>query len=733
MNKTFWNLLLVSPAILGLSSVMSASAIAAEVTATAEANQLATAQSSESKIAEIAAEIVAEPVAAAPAAPEKLALNSSAEAAQTPVANSADAQKQPEKLAAIEPDTSAAALETAAGEIDSAAPSAPASTAAATEPVAAASTVEPSSSQTSDLALQSSQTDTAAKIEVPAVTAAKIEVPADTAAKIEVPAVASTPATAPATKVEIAQTPPAGMGGPIVPVAPQAQPTQQSGTMSQVTSVTQLSDVRPTDWAFQALQSLVERYSCIVGYPDGTYRGNRALTRYEFAAGVNACLDSITQLIGSTGNLVTRDDLAILQRLQEEFAAELATLRGRVDGLEARTAELEANQFSTTTKLRGEVVFLASDTFGDGVGLHDDKTSTTFGYRVRLNFDTSFTGRDLLRTRLQAVNLPNYGASTATGTNMARLSIDGQSENAFTLDKVYYRFPAGNATVWLGPKGLNLDDIAPVTTPFGDAALGSISRFGRYNPAIFRGSEGAGAALNYNLGAVRATVGYLASDGDAPTPADGRGVFNGSFTALGQLNLSLGQAFDVGVSYTRKYSRDGDVNVMSNTGSALANRPFTRERIVSNPQTGLPELRPYDQPATASDNFGVQVNFKPSSRFQIGGWYGYTKAEQLRGGNNDATIQNAAVTLALPDFGRRGNLLGFVFGVPPKVTDSDVRRADGSRQKDHDTSYHLEGFYRFQVNDFISVTPGVYVILNPEHNNKNDDIWVGVLRTTFTF
>src|SRR4028119_1780159 len=375
MNRTIWNLLLVSPAILGISSVVSAAAIAAEAPATAEANQLATAQSSESKIAEIVAEIggepVAEPVAAAPATPEKLALNNSAEPAQTPVANTADA----EKLAKIESDTSAAALQTTGSDIESAAPSAPASTAAATEPLAAADTAEPSP-QASDLAVQSSQTEVAGKIEVPAV------------------------ASTPATKVEIAQTSPAGMGGPIVPVAPQALPAQQSGTMSQVTSVSQLSDVRPTDWAFQALQSLVERYGCIVGYPDGTYRGNRALTRYEFAAGVNACLDKITELIGSTGNFVTRDDLAILQRLQEEFAAELATLRGRVDGLEARTTELEANQFSTTTKLAGEVIFGLSDSFvGDGIDFDDDQddTVTNLGYRVRLNFNTSFTGRDLLK------------------------------------------------------------------------------------------------------------------------------------------------------------------------------------------------------------------------------------------------------------------------------------------------------------------------------------------------
>jgi len=139
--------------------------------------------------------------------------------------------------------------------------------------------------------------------------------------------------------------------------------------MDQVTSVSQLSDVKPTDWAFQALQSLVERYACIAGYPDGTYRGNRAMTRYEFAAGLNACLDQVTKLISSsTANLATKEDLATIQKLQEEFAAELATLRGRVDALEARTSELEANQFSTTTKLSGEVVFALTDVLaGDNV------------------------------------------------------------------------------------------------------------------------------------------------------------------------------------------------------------------------------------------------------------------------------------------------------------------------------------------------------------------------------
>ncbi|GAB1538368.1 hypothetical protein NUACC21_10280 [Scytonema sp. NUACC21] len=172
---------------------------------------------------------------------------------------------------------------------------------------------------------------------------------------------------------------------------------QASEAVAQVTSVSQLSDVQPTDWAFQALQSLVERYGCIAGYPNGTYRGNRALTRYEFAAGLNACLDRVNELIAtSTADLVRKEDLNTLQRLQEEFAQELATLRGRVDALEARTAELEANQFSTTTKLSGEAIIAGVGATG-GAPDNDDPNIILVN-RVRLNLNTSFTGKDLLIT-----------------------------------------------------------------------------------------------------------------------------------------------------------------------------------------------------------------------------------------------------------------------------------------------------------------------------------------------
>ncbi|MFN5978914.1 MAG: iron uptake porin, partial [Pseudanabaena sp.] len=230
-----------------------------------------------------------------------------------------------------------------------------------------------------------------------------------------------------------------------------------SAVAQNVTSVSQLSDVKPTDWAFTALQSLVERYGCIAGYPDRTFRGKQATSRYEFAAGLNACLDKINEIISAgLADKVSKEDLATLQKLQEEFAAELATLRGRVDALDAKVTKLEAQQFSTTTKLRGEAIFgLVAGTDGVATAPCVDRTNVVFNYRVRLNLDTSFTGKDLLRTRLQASNTANF--NNLANDNSTRLSYDGvaaANTNVFELNRLFYRFPIGdNFTAYVAPIG----------------------------------------------------------------------------------------------------------------------------------------------------------------------------------------------------------------------------------------------------------------------------------------
>lgn len=494
---------------------------------------------------------------------------------------------------------------------------------------------------------------------------------------------------------------------PLTP-AETADRSPDVASMNQVTSVSQLSDVRPTDWAYQALQSLVERYGCIAGYPDATYRGNRALTRYEFAAGLNACLDQITKLIGSsTANFVTREDLAVLQRLQEEFAAELASLRGRVDALEARTSELEANQFSTTTKLNGETIFAVSDTFGKAA-VGDDKTTANLGYRVRLNFDSSFTGTDRLRTRLQARNNARY--DRPTGTPMTRTNFDGDGGSEITLDKLSYQFLIGSRTnVEIGAKGLTSDDVAPLINPYFDsAAQGAVSRFAAFNPAIYNTPGETGIAINHQLSdRLNLTLTYLTNT--AADSTEGNGLFNGSYGAIAQLTYSPTSELDLALSYVRSYSRKNDVDLSLGTGSNNANQPF-------------------NQNATRGNHFGLQASWRPSSRFALSGWAGYVDAQQLSGGDAKAQIWNGGVTFAFPDLLSEGNVGGLIVGVPPKTTRNDIKE-----NKDNATSLHVEALYRIQVSDFISVTPGVYVITNTDHNKDNGTTWVGVLRTSFTF
>ena len=246
----------------------------------------------------------------------------------------------------------------------------------------------------------------------------------------------------------------------------QNQSLETTTLEGQVISVSQLKDVQPTDWAFQALQSLVERYGAgaLVGYPDGTFRGNRAMTRYEFAAALNAALDRINELI-STGkeNLVSRENLATLQRLQQEFAVELATLRGRVDALETRTAELEANQFSTTTKLTGQAIFAVNAGGFDGERIiaprgavvSEDQPNPTVIYRASLDLNTSFSGNDLLKIRLvtgsdgitdNAAGFlePNLGSTLD-------FSVPGR-DGQFSLARLYYTFaPVKDLKVTIGP------------------------------------------------------------------------------------------------------------------------------------------------------------------------------------------------------------------------------------------------------------------------------------------
>ena len=506
--------------------------------------------------------------------------------------------------------------------------------------------------------------------------------------------------------------------------------------MEQVTSVSQLRDVQPTDWAFQALQSLVERYGCIAGYPDRTYRGNRAMTRYEFAAGLNACLDRMNELISAaTANLVKKEDLMALQKLQEEFAAELATLRQRVDALELRTTTLEEQQFSPTTKLSGTAIFSAADVFG-GSG---SNTNTFFQYRANFDLKTSFTGKDLLITSLftgntpalgvgfdlPATNVGGIGIPSAEGTLSAQFGANFNSQlyaialvyNTLIGDKLLLQVAGG------GFAPLNL--FAPTNNPLlddHDGGTGAISVFGQRN-AIYSLGAGTGAGFQYFLSKQLTISGVYLADGFTANNPD-RGLFTGGYSAMGQITWSPSKQFSIAGTYINAYFPPGrfgfSYNSLAVTGTAVANTLAGQSRLTS----GVI----FDTQPVITNSYGIETTFQITPGMVLSGWFGATYARLI--GRGDGKIFNYAVTLGFPDLGKKGNLLGFVVGAEPYLVDF----SGGNPQPfENDIPLHIEGFYRYQITDGISITPGMIWLTAPNQDNDNADDFIATIRMTFKF
>ncbi|MEN9227588.1 MAG: iron uptake porin [Gloeomargarita sp. HHBFW_bins_205] len=587
---------------------------------------------------------------------------------------------------------------------------------------------------------------------------------------------------------------------------------------AQVTSVSEFVDVKPTDWAFQALQSLVERYGGIVGLPTQppTYQGRRATTRFEFAAGLNACLDRINELIAaSVENLVTKDDLLVIQRLQEEFAAELSVIRGRVDAIEARTALLEQQQFSTVTKLRGEVIFAPYGVADSRVAynrienelLRGGRNFTgsnaagaargevrsaggnpiilgrgartadklAFGYRARLNFDTSFNGRDRLRVRLQVGDVDNL--QTATGANESRLSFDLNTTGNFQVDHLSYdfTFDRDRGRVMIAGANVEFNDYFDTYNPLASDGTGSISRFGRFNPLFYRSGSntGSGAFIGYRFNPIfRVDAGYLAvNPGRGASAANpDLGLFGSNYTAGVLFGVEPVRDFKFGIGYTHTYNENVNrvggtpaqgINLTGGTGTDFAVNPFV--------PAGTPGLAPISRTAVNMDTVNLMFQWRALPQFTLAGWFGYGWARGqsdqpppplVPGGRGQGTrraqILTAALAFAFPDtFGRRGDLAGLIVGIPPYVVSSDwfgntstgiVGGVAGAnvpagpnaparriRLRDRDVPVHVEALYRFQVNKYLTVTPGAFVVFNPNGDSRNDPIVVYTVRTTFTF
>lgn len=527
----------------------------------------------------------------------------------------------------------------------------------------------------------------------------------------------------------------------------------QTKPMSQVTNVNQLRDVEPTAWAFEALRSLVERYGCIVGYPDRTFRGNLALSRWEFAAGLNACMNTLERLI-QEGVSVAREDIDKLKRLAQEFETELAVLGTRVDNLEQRVAFLEDHQFSTTTKLSGEVIFsIAGATGGEP---DTDKAQIVFNNRVRLNLSTSFTGQDTLITGIQAYNFNSrLGGGSSVGEvlfpndasilsdSMTKLGYEPQfpgfntqnlsqgcGNNSVCLYKLLYLFPVvTNLKVFVAPLA-ETTDAFPTIIPFASEGQGAISRFAGVNPVlrVSGGTSGTGLATaagfiftpdpKVDFRALYASVNAaLPENKGFPETPLGAGLFNGSYIAAAQLTLKPTDTLDVGLNYSFSYHQ---INILA-TGLAGSSTGVLG---------GLPLTTPVH-----INSVGATLTWRFSSFAHFTTYGAYFFVDQAGGGGSAYTNLTSWMTgLYFPNALKEGNSAGLLFGQPQYR----IAAGNGATRRTANidslaTPYQVEAYYNFKLTNNISLTPGGFVIFNPEGDSQNSTTAVGVLRTTFTF
>ena len=517
---------------------------------------------------------------------------------------------------------------------------------------------------------------------------------------------------------------------------------------NQVTNVQQFNDVQPTSWAYQALSNLIERYGCVAGYPNGTFKGGQPLTRYEAAALLNACLDRVTE---------TTDEI---QRLQNDFAKELAVIKGRVDKLEKKVGTLEANQFSTTTKLEGDTYWtIGANSFGGQGGVNSTTASgnpafnnqnygaLSFNYDLRLNLKTSFTGKDLLYTRLRAGNYLGSGFGGAPyslgaldrafpGNNNSGFA---NSNNTFYLDRLYYRWPVGKVfTVAIGPVARNTEFLG--TAPFYYTDHAGLDFFQLHGaPGTYNKATGGTVALIWKQpvkkGKPYFTVSTsLVSPGSYSADAQGNTAANSNSNAVtpssgGILTNASADSWLTQIGYVKdqwkstfawRYGKCGE-------GANYQNRRGT-QAAVQPEQCSTTNGGAY---SSYSNNFGLTLAWQPKKKGtvipSISLGYGYSAYAQEgvqtnqgtsfvalgapgtgnAASGNIAATQSWTVALQWQDALAKGNSAGMGVGQPSFVT------ATRNGTTPQDGNYAWEWWYKFKVSDQISLTPTIFYLSNP--------------------
>ncbi|KAB8332264.1 porin [Scytonema tolypothrichoides VB-61278] len=471
-------------------------------------------------------------------------------------------------------------------------------------------------------------------------------------------------------------------------------PDRNTNTSPPQPSVSELSDVQPTDWAYQALRSLMERYGIISGYPGHTFGGNRPMSRYEFAAGLVATMDKLDSLIANgIRNQSIQEDLVTLRRLQREYRSALEDLQKRLNKMDDRVTRLEANRFSATTKLQGQVIVA----FTQG-----SNANSTIVSRERLNLLTSFNSKDLLLTQLESGN--NGGDAITRAHKRKNLNLLGTSgliasgggldyvdvDSDLRLRRLYYSFrPVSDLSVTIGAK-MSPRDFIDGNKYANNEAVDFSSSFFLNNPLIVQNqidrNGGAGVAISWNPGGSSLTIRslYIAADANLANSNASGGLFKDRYQASAEVEYSLSNQLALRLQYTRAEINNTDINAFGVNAEYALNR-----------------------------NIGI------FTRLGFGSYQGFNTAI-----NQDLDINpfSWAVGFGIRNLVIPGTFGGLAVG-QPFVTDG----------LGNTTQTNIEAFYNLELSDNVSITPTFSVVTNANNDSSNNTIWQGALRTVISF
>ena len=441
-------------------------------------------------------------------------------------------------------------------------------------------------------------------------------------------------------------------------------------------------NVQPGDWAHQSIKDLVKSRGCDINVSDKT------LTRFEAASIVNSCLGDVAEVTNIERTLI------------DEFSSELALLRGRIDGIEARMNEFEAGSFSDTTTLDGKAIFILGAV--DGAPDVVSGTTETLGAGVvyQMNLNTSFTGDDNLYVRLKTGAGGNWLATNLGDKPHAyHNETTGTTDGTIKVDKIWYTFPVSDKiTATFGPLIENYYMMAAAPSVY-KPKVQKAFRFGGHGIAFgastsvglglkYEGDNGFASSVTLNSKHGGTTTGLLTNDDDtklnvmAAYTADNYHV-SGTYTT--QQNGWTG-----GYPYFSVVSH----NDTDTTGFAL--RGWWRP----------------DETGTAIPSVSVgfdTVSFENvSSGFQEGaGW---------------------SVGLNWDDMVQADDTIGIAFGQPINGSDHTTAGTEGI------DPFMWEAYYSFKPNDSIEITPGVFGGTDlKDTTTSEDNIFGVVVATTFKF